>query len=97
MRVLISGASRGLPRSAVYIALKTALLSFAQGFEQDLRPHGISVSIIQPGFVEAQMTEERVVKPFVIGPKEAAMKILEGIERNQFQIVFPKKQLGFLV
>jgi short-subunit dehydrogenase len=84
-------AGRGLPRSAVYGASKTALLSFAQGFEHDLRPHGISLSVIQPGFVETDMTEELPVKPFLMQASEAAIRILDGLKTEQFQVAFPMR------
>ena len=84
-------AGRGLPKSAVYGASKTALLSFAQGFEHDLKPHGISLSVIQPGFVDTDMTADLPVKPFLMSANQAAQIILDGISANQFQVCFPRK------
>ena len=84
-------AGRGLPQSAVYCASKTALLSFAQGFEHDLKPYGISLSVIQPGFVETDMTAELPVKPFLMSADQAAKMIFDGLEKNHFQVSFPRK------
>ncbi|MGZ8632952.1 MAG: SDR family NAD(P)-dependent oxidoreductase, partial [Solirubrobacteraceae bacterium] len=41
----------GAPRSSVYSATKFGLRGFAQSLRQDLRPSGIGVSAIFPGFV----------------------------------------------
>lgn len=84
-------AGRGLPQSAAYCASKTALLSFAQGFEQDLQPYGISVSVIQPGFVETDMTAELPLKPFLMSADQAARIIFDGLEKDHFQVAFPRK------
>jgi len=83
------GAGRGFPRNSVYIASKTALISFAQGFEIDLEKHGIGVSLILPGFVDTDMTAHLKSKPFSIKPLAAARIILKGIERKRFWIAFP--------
>ena len=83
------GAGRGFPSNSVYIASKTALISFAQGFEIDLAKHGIGVSLILPGFVDTDMTAHLKSKPFSVKPAAAARIILNGIERKKFWIAFP--------
>jgi NAD(P)-dependent dehydrogenase (short-subunit alcohol dehydrogenase family) len=84
------GAGRGLPRSEAYIASKTALVSFCQGFERDLAPHGIGVSVILPGFVDTDMTQELASRPFLMTVEESARIICDGLEEGRFWIAFPR-------
>src|SRR4029077_6334519 len=39
------------PRSALYSSTKFGLRGFAFGLREDMRPHGVGVSIVSPGFV----------------------------------------------
>src|SRR5205807_5818820 len=39
------------PASAIYSATKFGLRGFAHGIREDLRPHGVGVSVVLPGFI----------------------------------------------
>src|ERR1700689_1994794 len=39
------------PASSVYSATKFGLRGFALALRQDLRPHGVGVSLVSPGFI----------------------------------------------
>ena len=39
------------PASSVYSATKFGLRGFALGLREDLRPHGVGVSVVLPGFI----------------------------------------------
>lgn len=82
-------AGLGLPKTAVYAASKTAQLIVCQGLQHDLERHGIDVSIIQPGFIETELTAHLPDRPFLLTPEEAAQKIFRGLERGNHRIVFP--------
>ena len=45
-------AYRGLPKSAAYCASKAAVSAFFESLRLDLRPRGIDVTIIHPGFIK---------------------------------------------
>jgi NAD(P)-dependent dehydrogenase (short-subunit alcohol dehydrogenase family) len=47
---------RGLPKAAAYGPTKAALINFAETLYLDLAPRGISVYLINPGFVATPMT-----------------------------------------
>jgi NAD(P)-dependent dehydrogenase (short-subunit alcohol dehydrogenase family) len=47
---------QGLPKAAYYGPTKAALINLAEALWMELRPHGIDVSVINPGFVETPMT-----------------------------------------
>jgi NAD(P)-dependent dehydrogenase (short-subunit alcohol dehydrogenase family) len=82
----------GLPNSLVYGATKAALINLAETLWLDLAPRGISVYLINPGFVETPLTaQNRFRMPALIGADEAAREILRGIERGAFDIHFPKR------
>jgi NAD(P)-dependent dehydrogenase (short-subunit alcohol dehydrogenase family) len=83
---------RGLPPALVYGPTKAALINLAETLFQDLRPMGIGVSLINPGFVETPLTAQNAFKmPALITPDEAAQAILRGWRHGDFEIHFPKR------
>jgi short-subunit dehydrogenase len=81
----------GTPRSSVYSATKFALRGFAQSMREDLRPSGVGVSAIFPGFVRgAGMFHDTGAKlPPGVGtvtPEAVAEAVVRAIERNRGEI-----------
>ncbi len=81
----------GTPRSAVYSATKFALRGLAQSLREDLRPSGVGVSAIFPGFVrDAGMFHDTGTKlpPGVgtVSPQEVAEAVVRAIERNRGEV-----------
>jgi len=79
------------PRSAVYSATKFGLRGFALSLREDLRPRGVGVSIVLPGFVrDAGMFHEAGTKlpPFVgtTTPDAVADGVLRAIERDRGEV-----------
>jgi short-subunit dehydrogenase len=104
--VLMSSLSgkAATPRSSIYSATKFGLRGFAQALRQDLRPHGVGVSAVFPGFVrDAGMFADSGAKlPPGVGtssPDEVADAVVRAIERNRGEIdVAPvPMRLGALV
>lgn len=48
------------PRVAIYFATKAYLKSFAYSLYEELKPYGIKVSAIHPGFVETDMLKNNI-------------------------------------
>ncbi|UCH50313.1 MAG: SDR family NAD(P)-dependent oxidoreductase [Betaproteobacteria bacterium] len=83
---------RGLPTSLVYGASKAALINFAETLYLDLRPKGVNVYLVNPGFVKTPLTDRNEFEmPALISPQEAAEQMLRGLSRGQFEIDFPKR------
>jgi short-subunit dehydrogenase len=79
------------PQSSIYSAAKFGLRGFALGLRQDLRAHGVGVSVVMPGFVsDAGMFADAGVKlPPGTGtrtPDEVAQGVLRAVERNLAEV-----------
>lgn len=79
------------PLSSVYSATKFGLRGFALGLRQDLRAHGVGVSVVMPGFVsQAGMFADAGVKlPPGVGmtsPEQVATAVIRAVERNRAEI-----------
>jgi short-subunit dehydrogenase len=89
---------RGLPTSAAYSASKAALAIFLESMRIDLRPSGIFVTDIQPGFVTTPMSDkikDKSPMPFVWPVERAARHIARRLESAPAMIAFPW-QLAFI-
>ncbi len=83
---------RGLPTSLAYGASKAALTNFSETLFLDLRPKGISVYLVSPGFVRTPLTDRNDFEmPALISVEEAASQMVRGFERGEFEIHFPKR------
>ena len=83
---------RGLPQSLAYGPTKAALIHLAETLHLDLEPLGVGVSVINPGFVETPLTAQNDFRmPALITPEQAAVEIVRGWEKGDFEIHFPKR------
>jgi short-subunit dehydrogenase len=90
-------AYTGLPKAVIYGATKAALNNMAQTLYFELKPKGVSVYLINPGFVETPMTAVNDFEmPGLMKPDEAAKAIIAGFERGSFEIRFPRGFAGAL-
>jgi NAD(P)-dependent dehydrogenase (short-subunit alcohol dehydrogenase family) len=82
---------RALPAAGAYGASKAALIHLLNSIRFDLEPHGIRVTVINPGFVRTPLTDRnRFAMPLLMPVDEAAARIVEGLERERKEIHFPK-------
>lgn len=84
-------AWRGLPMHGAYSASKSALTTALESLRNELRPRGVSVTTISPGFVRTEMTDKDggAKLPFLIEADDAACRILSGMAKKQRDIAFP--------
>lgn len=92
----IAGLS-GLPNALIYGPTKAALINLCESLYLDLRPRGIGVYLIDPGFVATPLTAgNEFAMPALISAGAAAAELLRGIERGEFHIHFPKRFTNWL-
>jgi len=79
-----------LPDAPAYSGAKAALLAHGLALRQKLKPLGVRLSVVTPGYVKTPMGG--VIKgwrPLEMTADEAAARIARGLERNQDVIAFP--------
>lgn len=79
------------PATSIYNATKFGLRGFALALREDLRPHGVGVSVVLPGFIrEAGMfAEAKVELPRGVGtrsPEDVARAVVRAIERDRAEV-----------
>jgi short-subunit dehydrogenase len=77
--------------SSIYSATKFGLRGFAMGLREDLRPRGVGVSTVFPGFIrDAGMFHESGARlPSYIGtktPEDVGRAIVSAIERDRSEV-----------
>ena len=83
---------RGLPKALAYGPGKAALIHFAECLYLDLSPKNVGVWTINPGFVATQLTAKNdFTMPAIISPEQAALEIIIGFRKGNFEIHFPKR------
>jgi short-subunit dehydrogenase len=81
---------RGLPKMAGYCASKSGVNGLLEGFRIELRPRGIHVTIICPGWIRTPLTQDiPVPQPFMMEVDDAARRIVEAIARKDEFFPFP--------
>ena len=87
----------GLPKALAYGPSKAGIIHFCETLYYDLLPEGVSVHMISPGFVATEATAQNDFEmPALITADAAAKEILDGIQKGEFDIHFPKRFSGFL-
>ncbi|MFC6380017.1 SDR family NAD(P)-dependent oxidoreductase [Psychrobacter glacincola] len=90
----IGSASAYVPfaRAEAYGSSKAAIHYLMKTLQISLAPHGVSVSLVVPGFVETPMTKQNdFPMPFLQTTQQASQAIRAGIKSGHDVIEFPKK------
>jgi short-subunit dehydrogenase len=82
-------AYRGLPGAAAYSAAKAALSNMLESLRIDLRPRGIAVTLLCPGFVRTRPSVKKKRKPFQLEVEEATRRMYGAIIARKRYYAFP--------
>lgn len=81
---------RGLPKSAAYCASKAGMTAYFESVRLDVQNRGVSVTIIQPGFIKTPLTSGRGAKmPFLMELEDSIPLFLRAIEKKKKFAAFP--------
>jgi NAD(P)-dependent dehydrogenase (short-subunit alcohol dehydrogenase family) len=82
----------GLPNAPAYGASKAALINMAESLKFALDPLGITLQVVNPGFVRTPLTDRNPFPmPFLMELDDAVRRACDGFERGGFEIVFPRR------
>jgi short-subunit dehydrogenase len=85
------GSYKGLPGEFGYTSSKAAVNNLMEGFRIELRPRGIHVTTVCPGFVTTPMTSGFKFKmPFLLSAAEAARRIVLALRGKPAVYDFPR-------
>lgn len=88
----IGSAARfhSLPFAAAYSASKAGLARFSDALRIAMRPHGVTVTLVSPGFIDTAAAH-RVPgpKPFMLSPDQAAQAVLAATLRGKPHLIVP--------
>jgi NAD(P)-dependent dehydrogenase (short-subunit alcohol dehydrogenase family) len=79
-----------------YSASKHAQLAFSRGARAELRPRGIRVHTVLPGFVETEGFPQRsrfrnpLARALVVEPELVAQRIVTAVERDRRELYVPR-------
>ena len=79
-------------RAEAYGASKAAVSYFADSLRLDIADSGISVHLIEPGFVDTPLTQKNdFAMPFLVTVEQAAERIFNGLQAGKSRIRFPRR------
>ncbi len=81
---------RGMPNAPAYSVSKVAVRAYGDALRPLLKPDGITVSIIFPGFIKTPLTDVNTFPmPFLMDVDTAAAIIKRGLDAGKITIAFP--------
>ncbi len=81
---------RGLPGHGAYCASKAAVIAYCESLRGELRPTGVKVVTICPGYIDTPLTRQnRYSMPFLMQPDAFADKAFKTIEAGASYRVIP--------
>ena len=81
---------RGLPGHGAYCASKAAVIGYCESLRAELRPDGVAVVTLLPGYIDTPLTRgNRYRMPFLISAEAFAERAFETIEVGASYRVIP--------
>jgi decaprenylphospho-beta-D-erythro-pentofuranosid-2-ulose 2-reductase len=82
-------AERARRSNFVYGSTKAGLDAFYSGLTEALRPHGVTVTVVRPGFVHTRMTEGMRPTPLATTPEAVAAMTVDAVRKRRELIWTP--------
>lgn len=80
-----------LPDAPAYSGTKAALLAHGIALRAKLKPHGVRVNVVTPGYVKTTMGGDyEGWRPMEMSAEEAAKRIARGLARDDEIVAFPQ-------
>ncbi|KIN77635.1 SDR family NAD(P)-dependent oxidoreductase [Sulfitobacter mediterraneus] len=104
-KILQVGSTAGFmpgPNQAVYFATKAFVKSFSEGIDQELRPRGVTSTVLAPGYVETEFAQAANLEgtKLVLGggktPASVAKHGYDAMMRGDL-VTVNERGLGFMV
>ena len=104
-RILNVGSSAGFmpgPLQAVYFATKAFVQSFSQALDHELRPQGVTVTVLAPGYVSTSFADRadlhgtNLVKGGGKTPRSVAKYGYDAMSRGEL-VAINEKPLDFMI
>ena len=67
----------------VYGSTKAGMDAFYSGLTEALRPHGVGVTVVRPGFVHTRMTEGMKAAPLSTTPETVAAVVVDAVRTRR--------------
>ena len=81
---------RGLPGHGAYCASKAAVITYCESLRGELRPTGVKVVTICPGYIDTPLTQKNSYDmPFLMKPEAFAEKAFAAIQAGSSYSVIP--------
>ena len=81
---------RGLPGHGAYCASKAAVISYCESLRGEMRPHGVRVVTLSPGYIDTPLTQQnRYSMPFLMQPEDFADRAFQAIAAGVSYRVIP--------
>ena len=88
---------RGLPKATAYGPTKAALINLAEALKPELARQGVTVSVINPGFVKTPMVGQNDFEmPFLMEVEDAARATIAGLAKGKFEVAYPTPFVAIL-
>lgn len=90
-------AMYGISRAPAYSASKAAVKTLGEALRNKLKPHGIEISVICPGFIKTPLTDiNEYHMPFLMPVQKASNIIIRDLARDKGLIAFPLRMYFLL-
>lgn len=81
---------RGLPGHGAYCASKAAVLAYCESLRGEMRPYGVKVVTLVPGYIDTPLTRaNRYRMPFLMQPEDFAERAFDAVVAGTRYRVIP--------